>query len=114
MDEAMGDKDGIAGELCLIGVVHRKQGRYSEALDFAERATTIARQIGAFDVLWETRLNAGSAYRAMNQSDRARLSFDEAIAIIEAMRIQVAGGEREQSDSLKINSPPTTQWLICL
>ena len=96
MDEAMGDKDGIASELCLIGVVHRKQGRYSEALDFAERATTIARQIGAFDVLWETRLNAGSAYRALNQSDRARLSFDEAIAVIEAMRIQVAGGEREQ------------------
>jgi CHAT domain-containing protein len=96
MDEAMGDKDGIAGALCSIGVVHRKQGRYSEALDFAERAGAIARQIGAFDVLWETRLNAGSAYRALNQSDRARLSFDEAIAVIEAMRIQVAGGEREQ------------------
>jgi CHAT domain-containing protein len=96
MDEAMGDKDGIASALHTIGVVHRKQGRYSEALDFAERATTIARQIGAFDVLWETRLNAGSAYRALNQSDRARLSFDEAIAVIEAMRAQVAGGEREQ------------------
>ena len=96
MDEAMGDKDGIARALCSIGVVHKKQGRYSEALDFAERATAIARQIGGFDVLWVTCLNAGSAYRALNQSDRARLSFDESIAIIEAMRAQVAGGEREQ------------------
>ena len=74
----------------------RKQGRHSEALDFAERATTIARQIGAFDVLWETRLNAGTAYRALNQPARARQSFEEAIAVIEAMRTQVAGGEQEQ------------------
>lgn len=96
MDEAMGDKDGVARALCAIGIVHRKQGRYSEALDFAERSTTHARQIGAFDVLWEARLNAGLAYRALNQSDQARLSLEEAIAVIETMRAQVAGGEREQ------------------
>ena len=96
MDEAMGHKDGIALALCAIGIVHRKQGRYSEALDFTERASALAQQIGYFEVLWEARLNAGLTYRALNQSDKARMSFEESIAVVETMRLQVAGGEQEQ------------------
>jgi CHAT domain-containing protein len=96
MNEAMGDKDGVARALSNIGVSHKKQGRYSQALDFAERASTLARQIGSFEVLCEARVNAGLAYRALNQSDQARQAFEEAIAIIETVRVQVAGGEQEQ------------------
>src|SRR5262249_32561987 len=33
---------------------------------------------------------------ALNQLDQARLSFDEAIASVETLRAQVAGGEEEQ------------------
>jgi CHAT domain-containing protein len=96
MYEAMGNKDGVARALGNIGVSHKKQGRYSQALDFAERASAIARQIGSFEALWEARLNAGLAYRALNQSDQARQAFEEAIAVIETVRVQVAGGEQEQ------------------
>jgi hypothetical protein len=39
---------------------------------------------------------AGRAYRTLNQSDQARLAFEEAIAVIETMRVQVAGGEQAQ------------------
>jgi CHAT domain-containing protein/tetratricopeptide (TPR) repeat protein len=94
--EAIRDKDGIAGLLLHIGIYHNKQGHYSQALDFAERATTLAREIGSLYTLWDARLNAGLAYRALNQSDQARLAFEEAIAVIETMRVQVAGSEQEQ------------------
>jgi CHAT domain-containing protein len=96
MYEAMGNKDGVARALSNIGDIHQKQGRYSQALDFAERASALARQTGGYEALWGARVNAGLAYRALNKSDRARQAFEEAIAVIETVRVQVAGREQEQ------------------
>ena len=94
--EALRDKDGIANLLLHVGIYHKKQGHDLQALDFAERAATLARQVGSPYTLWSARVNAGLAYRALNQSDQARLAFEEAIAVIETMRVQVAGGQQEQ------------------
>ncbi len=94
--EAIGDRDGVANVLIHIGTYHMKQGHASQSLDFAERATTLVRQVGSLYTLWKARVNAGLAYRALNQLDQARLAFEEAIAIIETMRLQVAGSEQEQ------------------
>ncbi len=94
--EAIRDKDGVAQVLLSIGVDHKKQGRHSQSLDFADRAAALARQIGNPAVLWSARVNAGLAYRALNQPGQARLAFEEAIDMIETMRVQVAGGEQEQ------------------
>jgi CHAT domain-containing protein/Tfp pilus assembly protein PilF/ketosteroid isomerase-like protein len=94
--EAIRDRSGVANALLLIGDYHNKQGHYSQALDFAERATTLARQDGNLYILWSARANAGLAYRALNQLDQARRAFDEAISVIETMRVQVAGSEQAQ------------------
>ena len=94
--EAIRDRSGVANVLLSIGIDNNKQGRYSQALDFAERATTLARQVGSLYILWSARVNAGLAYRALNRLDQARLAFEEAIAVIETMRGQVAGSEQEQ------------------
>ena len=96
MREAMEDKEGVARELVNIGVVHKKQGRYSQALDFADRASVLARETGSPEVLFASRINAGLAHGALNQSAQARQAFEEAIAMIETMRGQVAGGEQAQ------------------
>jgi CHAT domain-containing protein/Tfp pilus assembly protein PilF len=96
IEEAIRDREGVANTLLKIGVDHKKQGRHSLALDFASRAAALARQIGEPAVLWEALANVGLAYRALNQSDQARLAFEEAIAVIETMRGQVAGSEQEQ------------------
>ena len=96
INEAIGDRNGVASLLFHIGILYEKQGRYSQALDFAERAATVAREIGDSAVLWRARVCAGSAYRTLNRSDQARLAFEEAIAVIETMRVQVAGGEQAQ------------------
>lgn len=94
--EDITDRSGIANLLDHISIYHRKQGHNSQALDFAERATTLAREVGNLYLLWSTQVNAGLAYRALNQPDKARLAFEEAIAVIETMRGQVAGSEQAQ------------------
>jgi CHAT domain-containing protein/tetratricopeptide (TPR) repeat protein len=94
--EAIKDRGGITNLLLHIGIYHKNQGHDSQALDFAERAATLARQDGNLYLLWSARVNAGLAYRALNQLDKARLAFEEAIAVIETMRGQVAGSEQEQ------------------
>src|SRR6266508_819379 len=96
MWESTRNKKGIADSLCKIGDVYEKQGRHSQALDFSERATVLARQISAADTLRRALFNSGVVYRALNQFAKARQAFGEAIATIEALRAQIAGGEQEQ------------------
>src|SRR5262249_54269589 len=92
----IGDKAVTARTLRNIGEVHQAQGDYARALQFAERAADLAKQIGSREVLGEAHDTVGKAYLALNQLSQARLAFDQAIATIEALRTQVAGGERDQ------------------
>ena len=96
MWESTGDKKGIADSLCRIGDIYEKQGRHSQALDYSERAIVLARQISAADTLRRALFNSGVAYRALNQFAKARQAFGEAIATIETLRAQIAGGEQEE------------------
>jgi CHAT domain-containing protein/tetratricopeptide (TPR) repeat protein len=94
--EAAGDKEGIANSWRSLGEAYEQQGQYAQALDAAARATALARQMGISDILWKTRFMAGTAYRALKQPAQARLAFEEAIASIETLRANVAGGGGEQ------------------
>jgi len=96
ISEGVGDKANITLALTNLASVHQAQGSYTQALQFAQRAADLATQIGAPDDASQAQTAAGKAYFALNQLDQARLSFDEAIASIETLRAQVAGGEEEQ------------------
>jgi CHAT domain-containing protein/tetratricopeptide (TPR) repeat protein len=96
ISEKVGDKAIMVEALINQAIVHRSQGRYTLALQFAQRAADIATRIGDHDDASEAQTAVGKAYFALNQLDQARLSFDEAIASIETLRAQVAGGEEEQ------------------
>jgi CHAT domain-containing protein/tetratricopeptide (TPR) repeat protein len=96
ISEEVGDKAIMVEALINQAIVHRSQGRYTLALQFAQRAADLATRIGNHDDASEAQTAAGKAYFALNQLDQARLSFDEAIASIETLRAQVAGGEEEQ------------------
>ncbi|HXM35417.1 MAG TPA: CHAT domain-containing protein [Pyrinomonadaceae bacterium] len=94
--EAIGDKLGIAQSFNSIAHVHHDSGDYAKAIEFAERAASLARDIGNRETLWNARTVAGKSYRALNRFTPAREAYAEAIATIEALRFQVAGGEKEQ------------------
>ena len=94
--EAIGDKLGIAQSLNSIAHVHQDNGDYAKAIEFAQRAATLARDIGDRETLWNAQTVVGRSYRAMNKFSLAREALTEAIATIEALRFQVAGGERDR------------------
>lgn len=94
--EELKDKAGISESLGRIALVRHLQGEEREALGAAERAASIAGEIGKREVYWQARALAGEAHRALDQTAEARLAFEEAIAAIEDLRRQVAGGEESQ------------------
>ncbi len=96
LSEALGSKAEANNTLIGMGNASRLQGNYAQALDFAGRATVLAKQFGYPTQLWRAQTSAGRSYRALNQLTPARQAFEEAIATIETLRAQVAGGEQEQ------------------
>lgn len=96
LQEDLGIKSIAATTLNGIGSIRYRQGNYGEAARLSARAAELAKEGNAPEVLWKTLTSLGQAYRALNQADRAQQSFDEAVAILEKMRGQLVGSERDQ------------------
>jgi tetratricopeptide (TPR) repeat protein len=96
LQEELGIKSITATTLNGIGSIRYRQGNYDEAARLSARAAELAKEGNAPEVLWKTLTSLGQAYRALKQVDRAQQSFDEAIAILEKMRGQLVGSERDQ------------------
>src|SRR5438874_189567 len=96
LQEELGIKSITAITLNGIGRIRYRQGNYGEAATLSARAAGLAKEGNAPEVLWKTLTSLGQAYRALKQVDLAQQSFDEAIAILEKMRGQLVGSERDQ------------------
>jgi len=96
LQEELGIKSITATTLNGMGSIRYRQGNYDEAARLSARAADLAKDGHAPEVLWKTLTSLGQAYRALKQVDRAQQSFDEAIGILEKMRGQLVGSERDQ------------------
>ena len=112
--EELDDKEWVAVTLNNIGRVNASQGHYAQAVEFADRAALLASQTGQLEELWEARTTAGKAYRALNRPELARQVFVEAIATIEKLRGQVAGGEQDQQRFFENKLAPYLQMVELL
>ena len=77
-------------------------------------AAELAKDGHAPEVLWKTLTSLGQAYRALKQVDRAQQSFDEAIAILEKMRGQLVGSERDQQLFFENKTVPYVEMVELL
>src|SRR5215471_3882620 len=96
MREDLGDKSGIADALAAKGEVCYLRAEFSQAVESAERAASIAAQISLPETKSYSLTTAGKAYRALNKPDLARKAFEDAIAAIEEVRGNVVGGEQQR------------------
>lgn len=80
-----------------IGYDYLAQGKYAEAKPIVERAVLLSRQTGHQFELWGALTHLGYCQLELNQPLEARQSFAEAIAILEKLRAQTAGGVEEEA-----------------
>ena len=106
LHESLGGKAGAAEALVNVGFVQHAQGNYAQALETTSRAADIARDIGGRETHWAALTTRGRAYRGLQRPAEARQTFKEAIAIIEELRAEVAGGEQEQQRSFERKVSP--------
>jgi CHAT domain-containing protein len=96
MTEALGNQAMTASTLSNLASLHQAQGNFTQALECAQRSAEIAKRIGSPEIRWRALRTVGQAYRGLSQFVPARQAFDEAITLVENLRVQVAGGERQQ------------------
>ncbi len=96
ISEAINNKHATIEALSSLSGIQFEKGNYPEALDFADRSVRLAKTVGARPLLWRSLTNLSKAYNAMNDPVKAIHSLEDAIHIIETLRIDVAGGEQEQ------------------
>jgi CHAT domain-containing protein/tetratricopeptide (TPR) repeat protein len=99
--------------LALVYTCNAK-GDHQKTVEYAERATLLARQQNDPETLAEILRLSGKAYRAINQPEKARQAFSAAIQIVEAMRIQVAGDELERQRFFESRISPYHEMVALL
>ena len=103
--EQSGDRAGLLLSLNYLGRLYQDQNKYAEMLDAGRRAAKLADNR---EDQWIAQERIGRALFALGQPAEARENFLAAIATIEDMRRDVAGGEQQQQSFLERRLAP---WL---
>ena len=99
---------GICWSLNSLARLYQDQGKYQEMLKVSRRSASLAGEINAREELWEAQERVGRALHLLGQPVEARRSFLAAIAAVESLRHDVAGGGEQQQSFLENRLSP---WL---
>lgn len=113
-DEELGNKAMQAYSLTGIGRISFAGGRYAEAISLFSRAAILARANNSLEILWKALNLLGQSHRALRENDQARPAFAESIAVIEQLRGQVVGSERDQELSFESKTAPYLEMVELL
>ncbi|MFN2511374.1 MAG: CHAT domain-containing protein [Pyrinomonadaceae bacterium] len=94
--EDIGNKNGVGSVLIGIARVEQNRNDHVKALGLAQQAGALAEKSGNLELTWEIHGLIGKSQLALKQPDLARKSFEQAVATIEPLRGQAAGGELDQ------------------
>jgi CHAT domain-containing protein/Tfp pilus assembly protein PilF len=102
------DRGAVSLSLNNLGRLYQDEGRYAEMLEVSRRASALAAEVNDPEELWKAQERTGRALRAQGQAAEAARSFRAAIATVEALRREAAGGEQQQQSFLENRLSP---WL---
>lgn len=106
--EQIRERGGISLSLNNLGRLYQDQGKYAEMLEVGRRAAKLAEELNSREELWCAQERIGRALFALGQPEEARRYFLGAIATVESLRREVAGGEQQQQSFLENRLSP---WL---
>jgi CHAT domain-containing protein/Tfp pilus assembly protein PilF len=106
--EQMTDQSSVSLSLNNLGRLYEDQGKHGEMLEVSRRAARLAEALNDREELWTSQERIARALFATGQPAEARENFLAAIATIESLRREVAGGEQQQQSYLENRMSP---WL---
>src|SRR6266850_1694998 len=112
--EELGNKPMQAYSLYGIGRIRFTEGKYAEAIVLFTRAAVLARAGNSPENLWKILSLLGQTHRALHENEQARKAFAEGIAVIEQLRSQVAGDERDRELSFESKTTPYLEMVELL
>jgi CHAT domain-containing protein/Flp pilus assembly protein TadD len=112
--EESGNKPMQAHSLYGIGRIRFTEGKYAEAASLFARAAILARAGNSPEMLWKILNLLGQTRRALHENEQARKDFVASIAVIEQLRSQVAGSERDQELSFESKTTPYLEMVELL
>ena len=103
--EALGSQEGISSTLNGLSVAYQRLNSHAQAIKAAERSAAISRRIGSRENLRAALTLMGVSYNALNQPDQARRALEDAITLVEDLRINVAGQQTRATYFAKARDP---------
>lgn len=91
----LSDQQGQALSLEALGNYYYTQGNLSLALTTTQQGIQAANKVLAYDLLYRLRHLEGQIYKALNQLNYAKLSYEGAIAALQQIRPQLASSHPE-------------------
>jgi CHAT domain-containing protein/tetratricopeptide (TPR) repeat protein len=98
LQKAMDAGTDVALTLARMAEVYNRQGDFHEATRVATEAGEMGQSLGMREVVWMADLEQGKAARGAGEPAQAEAKLVQAIATIEDLRLEVAGGESERAN----------------
>jgi CHAT domain-containing protein/tetratricopeptide (TPR) repeat protein len=93
--KSINSKSGLTEVFFNQALTYLDQKNPEAALQIADQAYALASETGNLLFQWRAKEATGNALMSLGKTEQAQQQFDEAIKIVETMRAQAAGGERE-------------------
>ena len=114
LNEETANRERIAESLDELADNENALGNPDEGLKSSTRACSIAHQMNDRSNIVDCSRSIGESYRLLHQPQEARKAFDEAIAAVESMRNDVAGGARQEQEFLGESNARPYQQMVAL
>ena len=111
MYQAMSGGGEQTFNLARLAEAYNRKGDFAEALHTAAETVRLAENSGIREAAWRGHLEAGKAYQGLHESARAEKELAQSIAIIEEMRLNIAGAESEQENFFEDKLEPYHRML---
>ncbi|HEU4834752.1 MAG TPA: CHAT domain-containing tetratricopeptide repeat protein, partial [Pyrinomonadaceae bacterium] len=102
------DRGAVTLSLNNLARLYEAQGKYAEMLEVSQRSAKLADELYSREEIWTAQDHIGRALVGLGKPAEAQKSFLAAIAGIEALRREVAGGEQQQQSFLENRLSP---WM---
>ena len=108
------DKGAVQGLLKQIAEAQLQLKNFPEAIRHSAEAVDLAVKMDVPDLAWDAHLTSARAYIGMGRRQEARAELERSIAIIEAMRNRVLGGEESVQRFFDSKSAPYAELASLL